>query len=176
MVFVLVLVKGRRPMCYFRALVLSLSFLLPLASAGANVLTSADYQSFQDLDVKMLSVGDDLYGLVTTRAEANAPDCLIQLAFKFDAVQADLHRIRSLVGLAGSMTDNADEMRVIRQLNLAAWGFVEQLKYHRLILSGIAGKCTEKDVGSKAQEISRTWNEAAALIQSIIKKIGAGSP
>jgi hypothetical protein len=74
------------------------------------------------------------------------------------------------------MTDNAEEMRVIRQLNLAAWGFIEQLKYHRLILSSIAGKCTEKDVGSKGQEISRTWNETAALIQSIIKKIGAGSP
>ena len=49
------------------------------------------------------------------------------------------------------MTDNADEMRVIRQLNLAAWGFIEQLKYHRLILSSIAGKCNEKDVGSKGQ-------------------------
>jgi hypothetical protein len=52
------------------------------------------------------------------------------------------------------MTDDADEMRVMRQLNLAAWGFIEQLKYHRLILSGIAGKC-EKEVGSKGQEISR---------------------
>ena len=163
-------------MCYFRALVLSLSFLLPLASAGANVLTSADYQSFQDLDVKMLSVGDDLYGLVTTRAEANSPDCLIQLAFKFDAVQADLHRIRTLVGVAATMTDNADELRVIRQLNLAAWGFVEQLKYHRLILSSIAGKCNGNDVGSKSQEISRAWNEAAALVQSIIKKVGGSAP
>lgn len=163
-------------MCYFRALVFSLSLLLPLAAADANVLTPVDYQSFQDLDVKMLSVGDDLYALITTRAEASAPDCLMQLAFKFDAVQADLRRIRSLVGIAASMTDNADEMRVIRQLNLAAWGFIEQLKYHRLILSGIAGKCTEKDVGSKTQEISRTWNEAAALVQSVIKKIGTSSP
>jgi len=163
-------------MCYFRALVFSATFLLSLASAGANVLTPADYQSFQDLDVKMLSVGDDLYALMTTRAEANTPDCLMQLAFKFDAVQADLRSIRTLVGIAASMTDNADEMRVIRQLNLAAWGFIEQLKYHRLILSSIAGKCSEKDVGSKGQEISRTWNEAAALIQSMIKKIGASSP
>jgi hypothetical protein len=90
-------------------------------------------------------------------------------------VLADLHRIRTLVGIAASMTDNADEMRVVRQLNLAAWGFIEQLKYHRLILSGIAGKCNEKDVGAKAQDISRTWNEAAALLQSIIKKMGASS-
>jgi hypothetical protein len=123
-------------MRYFRALILSASLLLPATCARANVLTPADYQSFQDLDVKMLSIGDDLYALITTQPEARAPDCLMQLAFKFDAVQADLHRIRTLVGVAASMTDNADELRVIRHLNLAAWGFVEQLKYHRLILSG----------------------------------------
>jgi hypothetical protein len=163
-------------MCYFRALVLSVSLLLSLAYANANTLTPADYQSFQDLDVKMLSIGDDLYAIATTRTDANAPDCLMQLAFKFDAVQADLHRIRTLVGVAATMTDNADELRVIRQLNLAAWGFVEQLKYHRLILSSIAGKCNGNDVGSKSQEISRAWNEAAALVQSIIKKVGGSAP
>ena len=163
-------------MWYFRALVFSLSFLLPLGSAGANVLTPADYQNYQDLDVKMLSIGDDLYALMTTRADTNTPDCLMELAFKFDAVQADLHRIRTLVGIGASMTDNTDEMRVIRQLNLAAWGFIEQLKYHRLILSSIGGKCNEKEVGTKGQEIARAWNEAAALIQSTIKKIGASSP
>ena len=163
-------------MRYFCALVLSASLFLPATSASANVLTPADYQSFQDLDVKMLSIGDDLYALITTRPEAHAPDCVVQLAFKFDAVQADLHRIRTLVGVAASMTDNADELRVIRHLNLAAWGFVEQLKYHRLILSSIVGNCNEKDVGSKGQDISRAWNDAAALIQSIIKKIGGSSP
>ena len=163
-------------MRYFRALVLSASLFLPATSASANVLTPADYQSFQDLDVKMLSIGEDLYALITTRPEAHAPDCLMQLAFKFDAVQADLHRIRTLVGVAASMTDNADELRVIRYLNLAAWGFVEQLKYHRLILSSIVGKCNENDVGTKGQDISRAWNDAAALIQSIIKKIGGSSP
>ena len=165
-------------MRYFRALVLSASlFLLATsASASANVLTPAEYQSFQALDLKMLAIGDDLYALITTRPEAHAPDCVMQLAFKFDAVQADLHRIRTLVGVAASMTDSADELRVIRHLNLAAWGFAEQLKYHRLILSSIVGNCNEKDVGSKGQDISRAWNDAAALIQSIIKKIGGSSP
>ena len=138
-------------MRYFRALVLSASLFLPATSASANVLTPADYQSFQDLDVKMLSIGDDLYALITTRPEAHAPDCLMQLAFKFDAVQADLHRIRTLVGVAASMTDNADELRVIRHLNLAAWGFAEQLKYHRLILSSIVGKCNETMWAPKAK-------------------------
>jgi hypothetical protein len=163
-------------MCYFRTIVLWASLFLPVTSASANVLTPADYQSFQALDVKMLAIGDDLYALISTRPEAHAPDCLMQLAFKFDAVQADLHRISTLVGVASSMTDNADELRVVRQLNLAAWGFVEQLKYHRLILSNIVGNCNEKDFGSKGQDISRAWNDAAALMQSIIKKIGGSSP
>jgi hypothetical protein len=113
-------------MRYFLALVLSTSLLLPATSATSNVLTPADYQSFQDLEVEMLSIADDLYGLSTTQPQA--ADCLMQLAFKFDAVQADLHRIRALVGVAATMTDNEDELRVIRYLNLAAWGFVEQLK------------------------------------------------
>jgi hypothetical protein len=139
-------------------------------------LTPADYQSFQDLEVKMLSVGDGLYASITSQPEARGPDCLTEMAFKFDAVQADLRRIRTLVGVAASMTDNADELRAIRYLNLAAWGFVEQLKYHRLILSGIVGKCSDTEIGSKGQEISHAWNDAAALVQSIIKKIGGTAP
>jgi hypothetical protein len=161
-------------MRYFLALVLSASLLLPATSATSNVLTPADYQSFQDLEVKMLSIADDLYGLSTTQPQV--ADCLMQLAFKFDAVQADLHRIRALVGVAATMTDNEDELRVIRYLNLAAWGFIEQLKYHRLIFSSILSKCSANDIGSKGQEVLRAWSDAASLVQSIIKKIGGGSP
>jgi hypothetical protein len=158
------------------ACLLSAWVFLPAISASANVLTPADYQSFQDLEVKMLSIGDNLYAGITSQPEARGSDCLMEMAFKFDAVQADLRRIRTLVGVAASMTDNADELRGIRYLNLAAWGFVEQLKYHRLILSGIVGKCNDNDIGSKSQEISHAWNDAAALVQSIIKKIGGSSP
>ena len=124
----------------------------------------------------MLSIGDDLYALVTSQPQAGVRDCLMQLALKFDAVQADLRRIRTLVGIAASVTDNADELRVIRYLNLAAWGFVEQLKYHRLILSSIVGKCSENNISSKSQEILGAWNDGAVLVQSIIKKIGGTSP
>ena len=90
--------EGTCPMCYFRAIVLWVSLFLPVTSASANVLTPADYQSFQALDVKMLAIGDDLYALISADLERKRPDCLMQLAFKFDAVQADLHRISTLVG------------------------------------------------------------------------------
>ena len=33
--------------------------------------------------------------------------------------------------------------------------------------------CAENDAVAKSQEVSRTWSDAASLIQSIIKKIGA---
>ena len=97
---------------------------------------------------------------------------MIELAFKFDAVQADLHGIGTLVALAANVTDHADELRVIQQLSLASRRFLEQLKYHRLILSSVMSSCAENDASAKSQEVSRTWSDAASLIQSIVKKIG----
>jgi hypothetical protein len=136
-------------MRYLRALVLLASLLLPGASAVASVLTIADCQGFHDPDLKMLSIGDDLYALITNQPVTHSPDCLIELASKFDAVHADLHTVGTLVGVAADMADNADELRVIHYLDLAAWGFIEKLKYHRLILNSVVSKCTEADVVSK---------------------------
>jgi hypothetical protein len=92
---------------------------------------------------------------------------------KFDAVQADLHGIGTLVALAGNVTDHADELRVIQQLSLAGRRFLEQLKYHRLILNSVMSNCADNDAIAKSQEVSRTWSDAASLVQSIVKKIGA---
>ena len=77
------------------------------------------------------------------------------------------------MALAANMTDNADELRVIQQLSLASRRFLEQLKYHRLILNSVMSNCAENDAVAKSQEISHTWSDAASLVQSIVKKIGA---
>jgi hypothetical protein len=53
-------------------------------------------RAFHDPDLKMLSIGDDPYALITNQPVAHSPDCLIELAFKFDAVQADLHTVGTL--------------------------------------------------------------------------------
>jgi len=79
----------------------------------------------------------------------------------------------TLVALAANVTDHADELRVIQQLSLASQRFLEQLKYHRLILSSVMSSCAEKDAIAKSQEVTHTWSDAAALVQSIVKKIGA---
>jgi hypothetical protein len=157
-------------MRYMGVLVILVSLVLLTRSATANVLSGADYENFRNLDLKTLLIGDDVSGLVTA---SHAPDCVIELAFKFDAVQADLHGIGTLVALAANVTDHADELRVIQQLSLASQRFLEQLKYHRLILSSVMSNCTEKEAIAKSQEVMHTWSDAASLVQSIVKKIGA---
>jgi hypothetical protein len=160
-------------MRYTNAPVILVSLVLLTQSATANVLSAGDYDNFRNLDLKMLSIGDDISGLVANQAATHAPDCVIELAFKFDEVQADLHGIGTLVALAANVTDQADELRVIRQLSLASRRFLEQLKYHRLILNMVMSSCAEKDAMAKSQEVSQTWSDAASLVQSIAKKIGA---
>jgi hypothetical protein len=157
-------------MRYMGVLVILTSLALLTKSAIANVLSPGDYENFRNLDLKMLSIGDDISGFVTA---THSPDCVIELAFKFDAVQADVHGVGTLVALATNVTDHADELRVIQQLSLASRRFLEQLKYHRLILSSVMSNCAENDAIAKSQEVSRTWGDAASLVQSIVKKIGA---
>jgi len=160
-------------MRYMGVLVILASLVLLTKSATANVLSASDYENFRNLDLKMLSIGDDISGLVANQSATHAPDCVIELAFKFDAVQADFHGIGTLVALAGNVTDHADELRVIQRLSLASRSLIEQLKYHRLILSSVMSNCAEKDAIAKSQDVSRTWSDAASLVQSIIKKIDA---
>ena len=62
--------------------------MLLTKSATANVLSPGDYENFRNLDLKMLSIGDDIYGLVTNQPATHPPDCVIELAFKFNAVEA----------------------------------------------------------------------------------------
>jgi hypothetical protein len=160
-------------MRYMGVLVTFVSLVLLTKSATANVLSPGDYENFRNLDLKMLLIGDDISGLLANQAATHAPDCVIELGFKFDEVQADLHAIGTLVALAANVTDQADELRVIRQLSLASRRFLEQLKYHRLILNMVMSSCAEKDAMTKSQEVSQTWSHAASLVQSIVKKIGA---
>ena len=160
-------------MRYMGVFVALASLVLFTKSATANVLSPGDYENFRNLDLKMLSIGDDISGLVANQSATHAPDCVIELAFKFDAVQADLHGIGTLVALAANVTDHADELRVIQQLSLASRRFLEQLKYHRLILNSVMSNCAENDAIAKSQEVSRTWGDAASLVRSIVKKIGA---
>jgi hypothetical protein len=99
-------------MRYMAAFVVLAWLVLPTKSATANVLSSADYENFYNLDLKMLTIGDDLYALIANRPAAHSPDCLIQLAFKFDTVQADLHGVGSLGHRVGCLSCPAAEVRI----------------------------------------------------------------
>ena len=43
-------------------------------SATANVLSPGDYENFRNLDLKMLSIGDDISGLVTNQPATHPRD------------------------------------------------------------------------------------------------------
>jgi hypothetical protein len=60
--------------------------------------------------------------------------------------------LTDVLALAG---DQADELRVIRQLSLASRRFLEQLKYHRLILNMVMSSCAEKDAMLRAKKFRR---------------------
>jgi hypothetical protein len=68
-------------MRYMGILVILVSLVLLTKSATANVLSAGDYENFRNLDLKMLSIGDDISGLVTNQPATHAPDCVIELAF-----------------------------------------------------------------------------------------------
>ena len=55
-------------MRYMAAFVILASLVLPAKSATANVLGPADYENFHNLDLKMLTIGDDLYALITEQS------------------------------------------------------------------------------------------------------------
>ena len=49
-------------MRYTNAPVILVSLVLLTQSATANVLSAGDYDNFRNLDLRMLSIGDDIYG------------------------------------------------------------------------------------------------------------------
>jgi len=49
-------------MRYMGVLVTLVSLVLLTKTVTANVLSPGDYENFRNLDLKMLSIGDDIYG------------------------------------------------------------------------------------------------------------------
>ena len=174
------------PKSYLRALVLLAILVLPTKSAIANVLSLADYDDFHNLDLRMRPIANDLDNFLihppmprgapqaAIEAAVRTQNCMIQLIGNFDAVGAKLYHVGTLVGLAAKMTDSADELLVRRLLSLSAGGFLEQLKdYRRMLNSTLEGCSQDGATVAKSQEILRIYSEGAALVQSLIKKIGA---
>lgn len=72
------------------------------------------------------------------------------------------------------MADSGDELLVIGILRIDAPAFLEGMIFHRQILDATKMRCSQDGATvAKIQEISRAYNDADALVQTIIKKIGA---
>jgi hypothetical protein len=61
-------------MRHMSVLVILASLVLLTKSATANVLSPGDYENFRNLDLKMLSIGDDISGLVTNQPATHPRD------------------------------------------------------------------------------------------------------
>ena len=136
----------------------------------------------------MRPIADDLVALVMRPSPGNAEgssasatiaqQCTIQLAGNFDAVRAKLNGIGNLVELAAKMVQGTDMTFVSAVISVEAPAFLEQLKSHQLMLdlTLTSDGCSQDSATvAKGQEISRIYGDAAALVQSVIEKIGAGA-
>ena len=162
--------------------------VLPAKSVAANSLSLADYDRFHELNLRMRPIAGDLAtfmmrppmpgGTLQTGLEAavRTQDCMIRLAGNFDGLGAKLDSVGTLVGLATKMVDSADLSLVTRLVSVEAWAFLEQLKSHQRILNLTVSdrKCSQDGATiAKGQEISRIYDDAGSLVQSIVKKIDA---
>jgi hypothetical protein len=177
---------------YIRALILSAFLVVPAQSAIANLFSPADWEGFHNLYQRTLAINGDLATLIVNPPPSAAPNnafreklesaertqgCLIELAGNFDAFVVELNHVGTLVGLAGKMADGRDELFVIRVLRSDASYLLAQLEFYRRRTNLTVVKCSQEGATvAKSQEILRTYTDAASLMQSIIKKIGAIPP
>ncbi len=168
-----------------RALVLLALLVLCAKSATANVLSVDDYSNFQNLfDSRIRPLKHDLSALIlrppagfATQAGLETQNCIIRLALSLDGFTADLTTVWREAGLAGKMTDSRDETFALAMLTIDARGFLANQENYRTMLNSTLSKCSQDGATvAKGQEILRIYSDAASLVQSIVKKIGAGLP
>jgi hypothetical protein len=171
------------PTSYARVFILLTSLVLSTTSATANVLSLADYESFHNFDLKIRPIANDLDALLINpptpggrlEAATTTQNCMVRLIGNFDPFTAMLHDLGMLVvGLAARMAASEDELLVVGVLRIEASGFLKRMKFQRQMLDATKGYCSQDGATvAKIQEISRIYNDADALVETIVKKIGA---
>jgi hypothetical protein len=158
------------------------TLLFPALPATANDFTIADYDRFQDLILKMRPIAADLANITNSPVQPGAEaavrtqDCVIRLAVNFDALVPRFENIGTLVGLASRMAGDADLLLVTQLLSVNARGFLEQLTAHQQLLNATMQRCAQDGTAvAKGQGISRIYNEAGSLVQSVLNKVPAGA-
>jgi hypothetical protein len=106
-----------------------------------------------------------------TKLGGLSPQLFLDLSVSLARRLMVLHAVR-----AESPLEEIDNAAVLKLPGLNLQQIVRKREQPEPGLAQLAQCHRNNDVGSKSQEISRAWNEAAALIQSIIKKIGGSSP
>ena len=172
------------PKSFVNAFILSVSLVFSslvfsTISVTANVLNLADYESLHKFGLKTQPIADDLDALLINPpmqggrdAATTTQNCMVRLIANFGQFKLRVEHLGTLVGLAARMADSGDESAVIALLSIRAPGFLEKMKIHRQMLDATKAYCSRDGATvAKTQEISRTYNDAEALVGAIIKKI-----
>jgi hypothetical protein len=111
--------------------------------------------------------------------------CLMQLHHSLDYFSEPLHLLVLLVRLASEMVDMMDEKAVIQMLSVEAPHFLKSLEGRQqginLMVVGTghpeSDPCPQNGAvaAATADKIVRIYSDAASLVGSIVKKIGASS-
>jgi hypothetical protein len=168
------------PKSYIRALVLVVLLVLPGGSAGANVLSSNDYEGFRNLAKRMLASLIDTNNTARDKSLDTAV-CLYRLNENLDAFHDRFDPLVSLVGLASVMVDVSDEKAVIHILSVEAPSLLKSLEGSRRAINYVLSTsdiCPQNSTlaTAAAQKTLRIYDDAATLVRSIIKKIGTNPP
>ena len=163
-------------------MVLSALVVLPAGSASANVISSNDFDGISKLEDRTLTLLQETNALWGPGTPEATRTCLTDLNDQLDKFYVDLHPLVLLVRLASKMADVTDEKAVIHMLSVEAPYFLKHLEGRRqgidalLTLPGFGCPQNSTVVADTAHKILRIYSEAATLVGSIVKKIGASPP
>jgi hypothetical protein len=123
---------------------------------------------------------DTLSGDVLATARSSplaAKNCLFDILGNLNEFQSEFNLISSLARLSTSMIDSGDERALLDELLDNAPFFLRSLERLRQGVNQATGHCSQDGaVAVKAQEVLNLYRDAASMVGSIIKKIGARSP
>jgi hypothetical protein len=155
-----------------RGLILVLA-LVAATSSRANILSRDDAHRALDFYQKLLSLQRNVGEFAEYAPTSSIKECLYDLGSDLVDVLEMISPVDSFVRLEVEMVDPTDERTVIKYLRLDVNNFLVGVGDRRKHVNGIVGQCASSGlVAAKAQEILRLFQEGAALVEVISKKIG----
>lgn len=145
--------------------------------------TLEDLAKFHAVDLRMRPVGDDIARFIGNPpmqagidAAVRTQNCMIRLAGTYDAFTRMFNEIGSMIGLSARIVDADDLLLVTRILGSDVSAFLASVKDYRTMLNATVSDCSQDGATlAKAQEITRLFSEANALVEAVAKRLGVSA-